>query len=174
MDETSPSLPGTSPQPKTSGLAITSLVLGILSLLLSWNLLPLLGILGVICGHKALSRIKQSGVALSGRGLAVAGLVTGYIGTALMVVFAIPGFVKASDVAMTNACLSNLCQIDEAKNQWAQEHHKLAADIPAESDLLPYLKDHQLPKCPAGGTYTINQDSKSPTCSITNHVWRVN
>jgi uncharacterized protein (DUF3084 family) len=53
-----------------------------------------------------------------------------------------------------NACLNNLLQLDGAKQQWALEGNKTAHDIPTEKDLAPYLKDG-IPKCPAGGTYTI-------------------
>ena len=143
--------------------------------------LSILGIPGVICGHMALSRIKQSGGAMSGHGLAVGGLITGYIGIALtifvvplMMAIAIPNFVKARDTAMKNQCINNLRQIDAAKNQWALEHHKTATDTPTESDLLPYFKNNQFPKCPSGGTYTIGQDADSPTCSVTNHVLPMN
>ena len=103
MNETIPPLPGNAPQPKNSALAIWSLVLGILSLTCFsiFSAIP-----GVICGHKALSKIKQSGGALTGQGLAIAGLVTGYLGILWAVIFipmmlaiAIPNFVKARDVA---------------------------------------------------------------------------
>jgi len=68
-----------STHPKTSALAIWSLVLGILSLVCFtiFTAIP-----GVICGHKALSRIKRSNGTLTGQGLAIAGLVTGYMGIA--------------------------------------------------------------------------------------------
>ena len=56
MDESIPPLPGKAPQPKTSALAIWSLVLGILSLS-CFSILS--AIPGVICGHKALSKIKR-------------------------------------------------------------------------------------------------------------------
>ena len=167
---TPPPLPNASRQPATSGLAIWSLVLGLLSVLCLATAIP-----AVICGHLALSKIKQSGGTLSGRGLAIAGLVTGYTLGAismigLMAAIAIPNFVKARDISMQNACINNLRQIDTAKNQWALEHNKQATDTPTESDLTPYLKNHQFPQCPAGGVYTIGQDFNSPTCSITNHV----
>jgi hypothetical protein len=179
MNETIPPIPAESLQPKTSGLAITSLILGILSLVLSFLCLSILAIPGVICGHLALSKIKQSGGALSGHGLAVGGLVTGYIGIAVMIfiiplmaAIAVPNFVKARNTSMQNACINNLRQIDMAKNQWALENHKQATDTPTENDLLPYFKNSQFPKCPAGGIYTIGQDNSPPTCSITNHVLR--
>jgi hypothetical protein len=178
MNETISPLPSAPPQPKTAGSAIWSLVLGILSLT-CFSIFA--AIPAVICGHKALSKIKQSGGALTGGGLAIGGLVTGYFGIAmaiffipLMIAIAIPNFVKARDVAMHNMCVNNLRIIDAAKNQWALEHHKGANDTPTESDLLPYLKNNQFPQCPAGGVYTIGQDNTLPTCSVTNHVLEVN
>jgi hypothetical protein len=137
------------------------------------------GVPAVICGHSALSKIKQSGGSLSGRGLAIAGLITGYLGSTVFTIgflaaIAIPNFVKARDTAMTNTCINNLRQIEVAKNEWALENHKQATDTPTESDLLPYFKNHQFPVCPAGGTYTIGQDADSPTCSETNHVLPAN
>lgn len=56
------------PQGKTNVLAIVSLVLSIL-----WISIP-----GVVCGHIALNQIKKTGE--NGRGLAIAGLVVGYVG----------------------------------------------------------------------------------------------
>jgi hypothetical protein len=123
MNETIPPFSGYPAQSKTSGLAISSLVLGILGLvLLLFCVGPLFAIPGVICGHMAHSRIKRSAGALTGQGLAVAGLVTGYIGIAcalvmipMMLSIAIPNFVKARNTSMMNACLNHLRQIDAAK-----------------------------------------------------------
>jgi hypothetical protein len=130
----------------------------------------------VICGHMALSRIKRSDGALTGQGLAIGGLVTGYIGIVLAVVMiplmlaiAIPNFVKARQTAQTHSCINHLVQIDGAKNQWAQDKHKQPTDIPTESDLAPYLTGGQLPKCLAGGQYKINSVGEKPTCSVPGH-----
>ena len=60
--------------PPASGLAIASLVLAICSLLVYITCVP-----AVICGHAALSRIKGSGGQIGGRGLALAGLIVGYL-----------------------------------------------------------------------------------------------
>jgi hypothetical protein len=174
MNETIPPIYSNPPQPKTSGLAIWSLVLGILSL----TCCSILGAIpGVICGHKALSKIKHSGGALAGEGLAIAGLVTGYLGILWAVVFipmmlaiAIPNFVKARDTAMMNACLNNLRQIDAAKNQWALEKRGKTGDVPTLQDLTPYLKNGVFPACPAGGTYTIGAVGNDPACSIPEHT----
>jgi hypothetical protein len=73
--------------PGTNGLAVASLVLGIIWLY--W----LGSILAVIFGHVALSQIARSGQ--NGRGLAIAGLVLGWIGVGVLVI-AMLGVVAAS------------------------------------------------------------------------------
>ena len=79
-----PGYPGYPPQgPGNNGMAIASLVLGIVWIY--W----LGSLLAVIFGHIALGQIKRSGQ--GGRGLAIAGLVLGYIGLAILVVFIIIG-----------------------------------------------------------------------------------
>ncbi len=60
----------------TSGMAVASLVLGILGLI-TCTILP--GIPGVVFGHMALHSIKHSPTPVGGRGMAIAGLITGYL-----------------------------------------------------------------------------------------------
>jgi DNA repair exonuclease SbcCD ATPase subunit len=67
-------------------------------------------------------------------------------------------------------CITNLRQLDAAKQQWALEHNKTADATPTAQDILPYLKDNTLPACPAGGTYTLNAVGQVPTCSFPVHV----
>ncbi|WP_193211914.1 GYF domain-containing protein [Luteolibacter marinus] len=64
----------------SSGLAVASLVCGILSMVTFCMYGGIIGIPAVICGHLALSQIKSSAVPMAGRGMAIAGLVTGYLG----------------------------------------------------------------------------------------------
>ena len=168
-----PPLPTPPMQSRTSGLAIWSLVLGILGMF-CFSILA--GIPAVICGHTALSRIKRSGGMLEGNGLAIGGLVTGYLSIAMipliaiLVAIAIPNFVKTRNAAMTNFCVNNLRQIDAAKQAWAQENKKDESQTPRGQDLTPYLKNgFNTLICPAGGTYLINQVGEKPTCSITEH-----
>lgn len=67
---------------QTSPLAIVSLVAGILG----WTLLPVLGsVVAVVCGHLARAEIRRSPQTLEGDGLALAGLILGYLALALMV-----------------------------------------------------------------------------------------
>ncbi len=142
------------PTPKNCGLAIWSLVLGILSLTCFWIFTA---IPAVICGHMAWSRIKRSGGALEGGGLAIGGLVTGYISIALsifvipmLLTIAVPNFVKAREAAMRNACINNLRQIEGAKEQWTLEHKKQPGDPVVESEVNQLIRHPVV--CPAGGT----------------------
>lgn len=177
MNPTPPPMSGSS-IPTRCGLASASLVLGILSLVLC-IIGPLFGIPAVICGHKAMGRIKRSGGALGGNGLALGGLITGYISLAmipiigLLAAIAIPNFVRARNAALMNGCVNNLRMIDAAKQQWQLENAKDATATPTESDILPYLGRGSSPLmlvCPAGGTYQINVLTNPPTCTIPDHV----
>jgi hypothetical protein len=71
--------------PVTNGLAITSLVVGIVSLVLSFCCvgLSLLGVAGVICGFVARSQIARSQGYQTGAGLALAGIVVSSIAVLL-------------------------------------------------------------------------------------------
>jgi|SRR5579859_6454959 len=63
-------------QRQTNGKAITALVLGIVS----WVGFSILaGIPAIVFGHIALGEIKASGNTQEGRGMAIAGLVLGYL-----------------------------------------------------------------------------------------------
>ncbi len=70
----------------TSGLAIASLVCGIMGLV---TCLFLPGIPAVICGHLALNRMAMPGVRMEGRGMAIAGLIMGYLSVLIVVGFLI-------------------------------------------------------------------------------------
>jgi hypothetical protein len=176
MNETPP-VPTIPVQPKSCGLAVWSLVFGIMAIVLSIVCIgPLFAIPAVICGHIGYSRVKRSAGALSGEGLALGGLVTGYLGLALipviglMAAIAIPNFVRARTTAQMNLCLHNLQQIDEAKQQWAAQNKKETTDTPTVQELDAYLhKSFSSLKCPAGGVYTINAVGEKPTCSIPRH-----
>jgi hypothetical protein len=89
----------------------------------------------------------------------------------MLAAIAIPNFVKARQTSQQNACINNLRIIDAAKQQWALEKGKTATDVPTQADLMPYLsRNGQFPRCPQGGTYTINAVNEHPTCSIPGHV----
>jgi competence protein ComGC len=166
------------PPTKTCNLAVWSLVLGCVGLVLLLVCIgPLVAIPAVICGHLAYNRIKRSGGALSGEGIALAGIIAGYVNIGLSVILiplmaaiALPNFVKARQTAQRNFCVNNLRMIESAKQSWALEKQKTLQEAPTVEELKPYLgKDFSVLKCPAGGTYSINQVGESPSCSIPTH-----
>lgn len=67
--------------PPASGLAITSLVLGILSLVACLGIFA--GIPAIVCGHLARGRAKRQPEAYTGAGMALAGLILGYLSIVL-------------------------------------------------------------------------------------------
>lgn len=68
-----------------SGLAIGSMVVGIISLfsLFACPVGLVLGLPGVICGHMGLAQIRSSGNQMQGRGMAIAGLIMNYVAIAI-------------------------------------------------------------------------------------------
>jgi Domain of unknown function (DUF4190) len=67
------------PAPPTNGLAIAALVCGVGGFVVGLSFIP-----AIICGHLARRQIRQTGE--QGAGLALAGLILGYVGTALFIV----------------------------------------------------------------------------------------
>ena len=83
---------------------------------------------------------------------------------------AVPNFVKARETAQKNACINNLRQIDNAKQQWALENNKNENTVPTTRDIAVYLKDSKLPDCPKGGRYTLGRLNVAPKCSQPGHT----
>jgi hypothetical protein len=77
---------------------------------------------------------------------------------------------QATESANAAACISNLKIIEAAKDQWALEKQKGAADRPSVQDILPYLPGQAMPVCPDNGTYSLNAAGEHPTCSAPGHV----
>lgn len=73
-------------RPRTSGLAVASMVMGILGFVLGWLCCGLIfPLLAVVFGHVAYAQINGDPTQWKGRGMAVAGLVLGYVGLAFSV-----------------------------------------------------------------------------------------
>jgi hypothetical protein len=85
---------------------------------------------------------------------------------------AVPFFIRARRASSANACINNLRQIDAAKQTWALENNKKGKDTPTWDDLRTYFGrgKGELPKCPHGGTYTINCLSNAPQCTFKKDV----
>lgn len=108
---------------QASGLAITSLILGILSLVCFGFVT---GIPAIICGHIAYSRARRSPQTYGGSGLAVAGFVLGYVGffmTFILVALFLPALSRAKERAQSIQCANQMKQIGLAFKTWALDHN---------------------------------------------------
>ena len=155
----------TEQQAKTAGVAVASLILGILGLMCVG---PFGAIPAVICGHIGLSKIKKSEGALQGGGLAIGGLVTGYIGIAmlpLLAAIAVPSFVRARNTSQQHVCINNMRMIDSAKEQWALANKKSAGDEVDTAEANQYIRMAVTPPCPTGGQYDYRPIGENPECS---------
>ena len=113
--------------PETSGKAIFSLISGILFLI------PPFSLVAVIFGHLSLSEIRKSAGRLTGRGLAIAGLVLGYLGVLEIVgliilgIAATPSTNKAAMRKMMlmnneNSVVASVRSLNTAEIAYAQAH----------------------------------------------------
>lgn len=145
-----PGLSGARSNAPASGLSITSLVLGILSVTLCGCLS---GLPAVICGHIARGKIKQSGGTIGGGGFALAGLILGYLSmliTVIAVAVAIPAVQAAKDQAEVAITMNNLRSVGSALQVYAADNND--ALPPSLQSLVPQyitdadlLKDSRLP-----------------------------
>jgi len=71
--------------PAADGFAITSMVLGIIAIITCF-LGIIFGSIAVIFGHLSISRINKDPQNRGGKGMAIAGLVTGYVGILIFLV----------------------------------------------------------------------------------------
>jgi type IV pilus assembly protein PilA len=100
---------------KTSSLAIASLIFGILFIFFP------LSIPAIVFGHIALSQIKKSSGRLGGRGMAIAGLVLGYLGIAMIpliliiAAIAIPNLLRARIAANEASAVGLIRTINTAQ-----------------------------------------------------------
>lgn len=106
-----------------AGLAIASLACGVLSLGLGF----LTGIPAVICGHLGRSRIRKAGGELRGKGMALAGLILGYVMTVLSmsVMFSYSAAKVAIKKAQTLQTKYYAVATTSAVEQFYQEYSKL-------------------------------------------------
>jgi prepilin-type N-terminal cleavage/methylation domain-containing protein len=86
----------------------------------------------------------------------------------LLAALAVPHSLKARSTAQKSICISNLRQVDSAKQQWAVEMKKTDGAACNDVDVVPYIKGLKMPQCPAGGanSYTVNAIGEAPVCTI--------
>lgn len=101
---------------ETSGKAIASLVLGI------FPVIPVVGsIVAIVFGHMSVSEIRRSAGRLKGEGMAIAGLILGYIGVAFLPIIliiaaiAIPNLLRARMAANQASAVGSLRTINTSE-----------------------------------------------------------
>lgn len=119
----------------TSGIAITALVLGIISLVLSWipivnNAAAVLGVIGLIFGVIGIVKTGRNG-RKKGRGLAVAGTVLSVLSIVISLGMQ-AAFSNAIDKAASAGGEAATSQIPAAKQKQSSSPSKPKAAVPAE------------------------------------------
>jgi len=117
--------------PETSGKAVFSLICGILFFVP----IPPFFIVAVIFGHLSLSEIRRSAGRLTGRGLAIAGLLLGYLGVVAigaLIVFLVSyrkpmqgSFTNAATITNENPTVASLRTLNMAEIAYAQAHREI-------------------------------------------------
>jgi len=80
----------------------------------------------------------------------------------LLAAIAIPNFVRARTVALQNACIANLKQIQGAIQVWAIDTGAAESAAPTATEIAPaYIKSW--PKC-GTNAYAIPAVNATPTC----------
>lgn len=115
--------PGRPVQPETSGKAIASLILGFFFILFP------AAVLAVVFGHLARYEIKRSAGRLAGKGMALAGLILGYMGVALIpfliiAAIAIPNLLRSRIAANQAAAVGSLRTVNTAAITYAATYNQ--------------------------------------------------
>ena len=143
-------------QPVKSGTATSAMVFGILSFLC----VPLCGIVALVMGIVALSKINKSNGMLLGRGKAISGIIFGIWAflrlpiLAILAAMLLPALSAAREKARQISCCSNLKQIALAVHMWASDNDDRmpnADDVPDK--LVEYVGNEAAMHCPEGGEY---------------------
>jgi len=122
--------------PQTSVKAVVSLVCGLLFFV------PLSFIAAIVFGHLSLSEIKRSAGRLKGEGMAIAGLVLGYLWIVsipiilILAAIAIPNLLRARMAANESSAVANVRTIATAEVVYSTQHpaEGYTCSLPAIAD----------------------------------------
>lgn len=113
---------------RSNGLAVASLVFGVLSFVM----LPLLAAIpAIVMGHIALNRIRRGLIGPGGKGQATAGLILGYLNLAFIPLIAImaalllPALAKAKGKAQSLSCVNNMKMMGLAARMYANGNNEI-------------------------------------------------
>lgn len=134
-----------------SGMAITSLVLGICGFLCTLTAIP-----GLILGFMAMKKINASEGRLGGRGLALAGTIVSAVALvmsiAIIAIYAallLPALAKAKSKAQTINCVNNLKQLGLAVKIYSADNgDKFPAATNWCDAIMPMVGSPKIFQCP--------------------------
>jgi prepilin-type processing-associated H-X9-DG protein len=110
-------------KPKQSGLAVASMVLGIVGFLTC----GLTSLFGLITGIVSLVKIRNSKGQIEGSGFAIAGICTSGIALLMLPIMAgmaLPAFAKAKNKAQSIRCINNVKQLSLAVRIYANDNNE--------------------------------------------------
>lgn len=91
----------------------------------------------------------------------------------ILLAIAVPNYVQARETSRRKSCVGTLLRIDIAKQQWAMDNNKEPTETPDWTDIVGtngYIKGDPATfpthTCPSGGSYTMNNVSTPPQCSM--------
>ena len=156
MSQYSPPMakPGSYAAPKTSGMAVTSLVLGIASFFCA----IFTGLFAIIFGVVALVRISGSNGRLGGTGMAIGGIATGVLGclwTFLMIALLLPAVQQVRMAARRTMAMNHVRQICLASLNYESAYRKFPSNFSQENPdagenlswrvhILPFIEEGAL------------------------------
>jgi type IV pilus assembly protein PilA len=150
---------------QTDGGAVASMILGIASFALCLSFIT--GIPAIILGHISLSKIKKSMGRLKGEGMALAGLILGYISLPFILIvaaIAIPNLLRARISANESAAASTVRTINISQVTYSTTYPEqgYARDLATLGG-----------NCSAGGTaeHACLLDSQLGKANCTSGVW---
>lgn len=118
--DSAPAFPQPELPPKTSGMAVASLVLGAL------GCLGITSLVGLVLGIVALARINKSQGRLGGKGLAISGICVSagmmLVAVPFLLGLFLPAVVKGRSAADTVVCINNVKQINLAILMYASDN----------------------------------------------------
>lgn len=121
--------------PKTSGMAIASLVLGVLGVVSC----GFTSLVGLVLGIVAWVKINKSQGRLTGNGFAIAGIATSAVFILLIPIFVammLPAFAKGKSKSQAIACMNSMRQMSIAVNMYASSHSNSLPEPTIWCDLL--------------------------------------
>ena len=121
--------------PRTSGMAMTAMILGIVGLVLSIFVIGIpIGLTGLILGIVAFVQINKRPRELAGTGFAITGMITGGLSMifapALLIAILLPSLGKARELSNRSYCAANMRGIMQSCAVYSSEN----------SDLYPTVK----------------------------------